>query len=67
MNPRAPLGQPNQCKSSITRSWQGPMGSSRALGDKTAETAGGSDEPDVIHCHLHLKFLISWHELMEEA
>ena len=27
----------------------------------------GPDETDVIPCHLHLKFLISWQELMEEA
>lgn len=64
MNSRAPLGQPSQCKSSITGSWQGRMGSSSTSGDKTAM---GSDEPDVSHCHLHLKILVFWHELMEEA
>lgn len=64
MNPRAPLGQPSQRESSITRSWQDPMGPSSTSGDKTAT---GSDEPDVSYCHLHLKVLILWHELMEEA
>lgn len=38
--------------------------SSKVSGDKTT---GDPDEPDVIYRHLHLKFLISWHELMKGA